>query len=247
MLNLSLLICTKNSAKSIISCLNSALPTLNAGAELIIVDGRSSDNTIKLVLEFLEINNINYYQFITQLNYGLYEAFNLAIENSNRQKLLFLHSDDILKNSYTLIADVRSSTADVIFYGIEIEGTFLRRKWHIENISSINVKSMIIPPHAGILVCRKVYCKIGKFRTDYKIAADFDWMLRLLLTSNVSFSFSNEITYIMKSGGVSNSGFISEFTKFSEDVRVLKSLGFKFPMYKVFRKKFNKLFQLKKV
>ena len=247
MLNLSLLICTKNSAKSIISCLNSALPTLNAGAELILVDGRSSDNTIKLVLEFLEINNINNYKVITQLNYGLYEAFNLAIENSNKKKILFLHSDDVMKNSHTLITDVRNSTADVIFYGIEIQGAFLSRKWHIENLSSINVRSMLIPPHAGILVCRNIYCKIGKFRTDYKIAADFDWMLRLLCTSNISFSFSNEITYIMKSGGVSNSGLISELIKFFEDVRILKSLGFNFPIYKVLRKKFNKLYQLRKV
>ena len=50
MLNLSLLVCTKNSSKSIINCLKSALPILNAGAELILVDGRSQDNTIRLIL-----------------------------------------------------------------------------------------------------------------------------------------------------------------------------------------------------
>ncbi|MDC6451872.1 glycosyltransferase, partial [Alphaproteobacteria bacterium] len=185
MLNLSLLVCTKNSAKNIMSCLNSSLPTLKAGAELILVDGRSTDNTVKLVLEFLSLHDITSYQLISQLSNGLYEAFNLAVEHSNRKKILFLHSDDILKNSHIVIQDVRRSSADVIFYGIEIEGSFLRRKWHIENLSSINVKSMLIPPHAGILVCRNIYCKIGKFRTDYKIAADFDWMMRLLCTSNI--------------------------------------------------------------
>ena len=51
----------------------------------------------------------------------------------------------------------------------------------------------------------------------------------------------------MKSGGVSNSGLISELIKFFEDVRILKSLGFNFPIYKVLRKKFNKLYQLRKV
>ena len=225
MLNLSLLVCTKNSATSIMSCLNSSLLTLKAGAELILVDGRSSDNTINLVLEFLEIHNINYYKVITQLNYGLYEAFNLAIENSTRKKILFLHSDDILKNLHTLITDVN----------------------YIPNLSYINVSSMFIPPHAGILVCRNIYCNIGKFSTDYKISGDFEWVLRLLRTSNVSFNFSNKTTYVMKSGGVSNSGFISELTKFLEDVRVLKSLGFSFPVYKVLRKKINKLYQLRKI
>ena len=47
MLNLSLLVCTKNSAKNILTSLNSALPILNAGAELVLIDGRSNDNTDK--------------------------------------------------------------------------------------------------------------------------------------------------------------------------------------------------------
>ncbi len=247
MLNLSLLICTKNSAKSIFTCLNSALPILNAGAELILVDGRSNDNTIKIILQFIKNNNIVYYKIITQMKNGLYEAFNLAIINSERKKILFLHSDDLLQNTQTLITDVYNSASDVIFYGVEIEGTYLSRKWHIKNLSSINVSSMIIPPHAGILVSRNVYCKIGKFNTNYKIAGDFEWMLRLLLSSNISFSFSNESTYIMKSGGVSNSGFLSEIKKYLEDVTVLKSLGFKFPVLLVFKKKLNKLFQFRKI
>ena len=53
----------------------------------------------------------------------MYEAFNLAIINANREKILFLHSDDVLKNFQTLITDVKNAKADIIFYGIEIEGT----------------------------------------------------------------------------------------------------------------------------
>ena len=246
-LDLSIIVCTKNSANNIKKCLNSSLPALKYGAELVIVDGRSNDITIKLVLKFLEKNKIYFYKVITQLDSGLYKAFNLGIENSSRQKLLFLHSDDILQNSQTLIKDVSNSTSDVIFYGIEIEGKFFKRRWHIENISSINVRSMFLPPHTGVLVSRSVYCKIGKFSTDYKIAGDFDWMLRLLFSSNISFSFSSEITYVMKSGGVSNSGIISEIRKFIEDVRVLKSFGFKFAIYRVFRKKIGKLYQFRKI
>ena len=246
-LDLSLIVCTKNSAKSISACLTSSLPILKAGAELILIDGKSHDNTINLVLEFLKKYKISFYKVASQLNSGLYEAFNLAIEITSRQKILFLHSDDVLKSSEILINDVRNSKSDVIFYGIEIENKTFKRKWHILSLNHINVNSMYLPPHAGILVGRGVYSKIGKFRTQYKIAGDFDWMLRLLSSSNISFSFSNEITYIQKSGGVSNSGLISEITKFGEDVKVLKSLGFKFPLYKVIRKKINKVFQLTKI
>ncbi|MDC3089174.1 glycosyltransferase [Alphaproteobacteria bacterium] len=246
-LNLSIIICTKNSAQTIISCLNSSLVLLKAGAELIVVDSCSNDKTIKYLLEFLKKNNILYYKIITQLNNGLYKAFNQGIENTSRNKILFLHSDDTLKNIHSLILDTKKSNADVIFYGVEIEGTLFRRKWHLKNLISININSMLLPPHTGILVSRDVYSKIGKFNTDYEIAGDFDWMLRLLSSSNISFSFSSEITYVMKSGGVSNSGIISEIKKFLEDVKVLKSLGFKFAIYKVLRKKISKLHQLKRI
>jgi len=246
-LNLSLIVCTVNSAQTIISCLNSSLLLLKAGAELILVDGRSNDKTIKYVLEFLQQNNILYYKIITQFDNGLYAAFNLGIKNTSRKKILFLHSDDILKNTHNLIFDIKNSEADVIFYGVEIEGSFFRRKWHIKNPVSININSMLIPPHTGILVSSDVYSKIGKFNTNYKIAGDFEWMLRLLSSSNISFSFSSQITYVMKSGGVSNSGIISEITKFLEDVRVLKSLGFKFATYKVFKKKISKFYQFRKI
>lgn len=246
-LNLSIIVCTKNSAQTIISSLNSSLALLKLGAELLLIDGRSNDKTIKYVLEFVKKNNILYYKILTQLNNGLYSAFNLGIENTSRKKILFLHSDDTLKNTYSLILDIKKSEADVIFYGVEIEGTLYRRKWHLENLISININSMFIPPHTGIVVSRDVYSKIGKFNTDYEIAGDFDWMLRLFSSSNISFSFSSEITYVMRSGGVSNSGITSEIKKFVEDVKVLKSLGFKFAIYKVFRKKISKLHQLRKI
>ena len=247
MLDLSLLVCTKNSSKSIISCLKSSLPILKANAELILVDGRSQDNTIKLIKDFLKQNNIGKFKIIRQSKPNLYESFNLAIKNATRKKLFFLHSDDILKCCDTLIGDINHCNADVIFYGIDIPVNFFKRKWHIKNLSDINISSMVIPPHVGILLHKNVYNKIGVFRTDYKIAADFDWMLRLLTFSNISFSFSSEIIYIMNSGGISNTGFFSEISKLLEDVRVLRSNGYSLIYYKIFLKKITKLWQYKKL
>ena len=247
MLDLSLLVCTKNSSKSIIACLESSLPILKENAELVLVDGNSQDNTIELVKDFLNQNDIVNFKFVLQSNPGLYEAFNLAIKNATRTKMFFLHSDDILKSCNILIEDIHHCNADVIFYGIVIKGKLYKRKWHIQSLSGINITSMVVPPHVGILIDKKVYNKIGIFRTDYKIAADFDWMLRLLNSSNVSFSFSSEIIYMMNSGGISNNGFFSEITKFLEDVRILRSNGYNFTYYKVFLKKITKLWQYKRL
>ena len=247
MLDLSLLVCTKNSSKSIIACLESSLPILKENAELVLVDGNSQDNTIELVKDFLNQNKIVNFKIINQPKAGLYQAFNLAIKNATRTKTFFLHSDDILKSCDTLIENIHHCNADIIFYGIEIKGKRFKRKWHIKNLNGINLSSMVIPSHVGILIDKKVYNKIGVFRTEYKIAADFDWMLRLLNSSNISFSFSSEIIYMMSSGGISNDGFFSEIRKFLEDVKVLKSNGYNFVYYKIFLKKITKFWQYKRL
>jgi len=247
MLDLSLLVCTKNSSESIITCLKSSLPILKENAELVLVDGNSQDNTIELVKDFLNQNKIVNFKIINQPKAGLYQAFNLAIKNATRTKTFFLHSDDVLKSCDTLIRDIHHYNANVIFYGIEIKGKRFKRKWHIKNLNGINLSSMVIPPHVGILIDKKVYNRIGVFRTEYKIAADFDWMLRLLNSSNISFSFSSEIIYMMSSGGISNDGFFSEIRKFLEDVKVLKSNGYNFVYYKIFLKKITKFWQYKRL
>ena len=89
MLDLSLLVCTKNSSKSIIACLESSLPILKENAELVLVDGNSQDNTIKLDKDFFDQNKIVNFKIINQPKAGLYEAFNLAIENTTRTKTFF--------------------------------------------------------------------------------------------------------------------------------------------------------------
>ena len=247
MLDLSILVCTKNSDKSIIKCLKSCLPLLKVNAEIIIVDGCSNDNTVNLILEFLKFNKVVYYKIVKQIKSGLYDAFNIAIENASRKRLFFLHSDDVIQLCNILIKDVRKCASDIIFYGVEIKGKYSRRIWHLKNIRDINLGIMKIPPHVGILINKAVYSKIGGFNTEYKIAGDFDWMLRLLNSKKSSFSFSKHVIYIMEAGGVSNAGFFSEIKKFYEDVKVLKHHRFTFPICRVFLKKLNKLWQFEKL
>ena len=72
-------------------------------------------------------------------------------------------------------------------------------------------------------------------------------ILQVFAQALFSFSFSSEIIYMMRSGGISNDGFFSEFQKFLEDVRVLKSNGYNFVYYKIFLKKITKFWQYKRL
>ena len=89
MLDLNLLVCTKNSGKSIIACLDSSLPILKQNAELILVDGNSQDNTIELVKEFLNQNKIVNLKIINQPKAGLYPSIQSRYRKCNKNKNFF--------------------------------------------------------------------------------------------------------------------------------------------------------------
>ena len=88
MLDLSLLVCTKNSSKSIIACLESSLPILKENAELILVDGNSQDNTIELVKDFLNQNKIVNFKII--INQKLvYTKHSISLSKMQQEQKLF--------------------------------------------------------------------------------------------------------------------------------------------------------------
>ena len=63
------------------------------------------------------------------------------------------------------------------------------------------------------------------YKTDYKIAADFEMLARLLIRQKISWSFLDKVTVTMRSGGVSNGGFMSSIKLNSEIIRACKENG----------------------
>lgn len=63
-----------------------------------------------------------------------------------------------------------------------------------------------MPPHPTFYCKKSCYEKAGLYRTDYRIAADFEMLTRLLITHHITWQFIDETTVKMRSGGLSTSG-----------------------------------------
>ena len=63
-----------------------------------------------------------------------------------------------------------------------------------------------MPPHPAIFVRKEIFESIGKFRTDFKIAADFEWMIRAVLIHRLNWRVINLTCVLMRLGGASTSG-----------------------------------------
>ena len=77
------------------------------------------------------------------------------------------------------------------------------------------------PPHPGFFVKKDVYKKCGLFNLDYKIAADYDLMMRLFLNKDLNIAYINNTFVKMRSGGLSTGSIRSII---NGNVEILKSL-----------------------
>lgn len=103
------------------------------------------------------------------------------------------------------------------------------------------IKNGWMPPHPTLFVRREVFENYGLYRTDMKIAADYEMILRLFYKHKITSHYLPITTYCMTIGGASNKSLRNIFIKSSEDYRAMKMQGIAFPMKTLFMKNVRKL------
>ena len=79
-----------------------------------------------------------------------------------------------------------------------------------------------MPPHPSVYFSREVLQKVGDFDTSYKISADYEWLLRLMLREDITLAYLPEVLVYMAIGGASNRSLKSIIQKSREDYRAIR-------------------------
>lgn len=98
-----------------------------------------------------------------------------------------------------------------------------------------------MPPHPTLFLRREVFEKYGMYRTDMKIAADYEMILRLFYKHKITAHYLPLTTYCMTIGGASNKSLKNIFQKSKEDYRAMKINGINLPLFTLMYKNFRKL------
>jgi glycosyltransferase involved in cell wall biosynthesis len=171
-----------NAQEFIEQCIQSVLDQTFNDFEYVIIDGSSTDNTVDIIKKYQ--NKIAYWH--SQPDRGLADAFNLGVQNSSGEWLLFLNSDDYFASSNILQDMVvylnKYPDADVIFGQIQI----ITREQVAKKIGApygkeINWKKFCRKdtlPHQAAFSPRSFYERIGPFSEDFLIAVDYEHYLR---------------------------------------------------------------------
>jgi len=213
--------------------------------EIVVVDGGSSDGTQEAVKSVLDENDY----FISEPDDGIYDALNKGLTAATGEIICFLHSDDIYNcnDALSSVVQVFESDVDVVYGDVSF---FTRDKTdsvvRVYRSDKLNVKNLTwgkMPAHPAIFIRRKIYDSIGIFKTDYIIAADYEFLCRMVTSMNCTSVYLPRLIVRMQMGGVSTAGFRNSLQLNKEVLRACRENGLKTNILMLLTKYPSKLLQ----
>lgn len=237
-MKISVITVVRNNAKTIKCAIDSVLSQTYKNIEYIIIDGASTDGTVEIVKSYGE----KIAAFVSEPDRGLYDAMNKGIKLATGEIVGILNSDDFYIHNRVIERVVRefeekgvdSVYADLVYVKPENLNKVVRY-YDSSHFSPEKFAYGWMPAHPTFFVKRWVYEKYGVFRTDLKIGADFDLLVRFLYTHKITYSYIKEVLVKMRVGGVSTS-FSSIWINNIEQLKICRDNGIDTNIWKILSK-----------
>ena len=222
---ISIITVVYNSEDYIEATIKSVLNQGYGNYEYIIVDGNSSDRTLKIIQQYDHL--VDYW--ISQSDRGIYDAMNKGIALAKGKIIGILNSGDLYSSdALAIVAQLyleNQAQESLIITGAmyrfdqRSQLKFKQERSEIDLHRDINVGMPL--NHPATFVTKKVYETIGYFNPQYKIGGDHDFLFRVYHAQEVKFVFTNQVLASMSMGGVSEK-LSSLWTRAAEKIAIRK-------------------------
>lgn len=183
-MKISIITPTYNSEKAIARTIESIINQDYKNLEYIIIDGKSTDNTLSIIQEYKKKIPI---KLISENDQGVYDAMNKGINLSSGEIISILNSDDLYDNN-KILSEAQSAFnkddktgivyGDIKYFANKPNHT--TRYWKTGTYREKKLNNGWIIPHPALFIKKSVYQKYGAFNLNFKIAADYEFILRIL-------------------------------------------------------------------
>jgi len=171
-------------------------------------------------------------QVVSEPDCGIYDAMNKGIALATGQVIGFLNADDIYANSSVLsrVAEVMEREdldalfADAEFFSAEDPRRTVRR-YRSVRFAPDRIAWGWMPAHPTLFLHRRVLERFGTFRTDYRIAGDFELIARIFHANTLKYRYLPEVLVRMRTGGVSTGGWRNTLLLNREVLRACRENG----------------------
>lgn len=230
-MKISIITTSYNSGSTLRDAMESVLRQTHQDIEYLIIDGGSRDNTLELVRSYVPRFGAKLH-YLSEPDKGIYDAMNKGIRMATGDVIGFLNSDDFYTHNTVLeqVAQAFTDTRLDAVYGdvhyVEPENLYrcvryyssrpFRRCW---------MRFGLMPAHPSFYCRREVYTRCGAFDITYKVAADFENLLRLIYVNRIRTRYIPLDFVTMRTGGASTSGLHSHRLIMADHLRALRTNG----------------------
>ena len=212
LMKLSIITVCYNSAATIRDAVDSVLAQEGIGLEYIVIDGGSTDGTLDVLRSYGE----RIARLVSEPDEGIYDAMNKGVSLATGDVVGILNSDDYYADSEVLsavAAAFEDSDVDCVFGDLDYvdaeETNRVVRAWRSKPYEPGAFRRGWHPAHPSFFVRHSVYERFGLFDTNLKIAADYEFMLRVLEREQLSSVYLPEVIVKMRMGGASNASVLN--------------------------------------
>ena len=206
-MKISIITVVLNRRSTIGSAIDSVACQNYENIEHLIIDGGSTDGT----LAEIEAHRHPSMRFISEPDDGIYHAINKGISFAVGDVIGLVHSDDFLAHA-NVLDRVASALVDPMIdavygdldYVSAVDSSAIIRRWHAGRMTPRKLRWGWMPPHPTIFAKRQVFENHQAYDTNYRIAADYDAILRWFGRGQVHAAYVPEVLVKMRVGGASN-------------------------------------------
>jgi glycosyltransferase len=227
-MKISVITATWNCAETVGDCLASVAGQSYAAREHILIDGGSRDRT----LDVLQAHRAGLAVLVSEPDEGIYDALNKGIARATGEVVGFLHADDVYADGDVLTrvaAAFADPAVDAVYgdlvYVAKEDTSRVIRYWRSGTYRPARLRLGWMPPHPTLYLRRVLYERHGVFDRRYRIAGDYDLMLRMLSRLTGRVVYLPQVLVRMRVGGESNRSLSRILRKSREDYRALGENG----------------------
>lgn len=203
----SIIVATYNSVATLDEALASIASQTYPQRELIIVDGGSEDGTVAIIQD--RQSAIDYW--VSEPDSGIYHAWNKGLAHATGEWICFLGADDYFWSPTALeelVAHVGDDACPRVVYGniavIDDEGQVIYRLGSPWPTVAPRFRDHMSIPHPGLIHHRSLFADHGCFDESYRIAGDYEFLLRELKSRPALYAAKPDTLIGMRVGGASS-------------------------------------------
>ena len=231
-MKISIITATYDSGRTLRDTIQSVLSQTYTDIEYILIDGGSRDSTLSIIKEY-EPLFYGRLKWNSEPDQGIYDAMNKGIRMATGDVVGILNSDDFFTSVTVLEKVVQEFKKNAALEAVFGDVHFVRPdnlQQCIRYYSSAIFRPALfrfgfMPAHPSFYVKRECYEKYGLYALDYKIAADYDLLIRFLYINRISYKYVKMDFVTMRTGGVSTKSFQSRFMLNREIVKACRKYG----------------------